>query len=81
MKTEFKVRAVSFIASLTLALLATVGVAMSLTSSGDHTWTQASVMSSTVAAAKSDVKSVDKPRTHVMSAWTAPVATTSRQVM
>lgn len=81
MKTEFRTRAVSFIASLTLALVATLGVALSLTSSGDHVWTQASLKSSASIAAKPDVKSVEKPGKHVMSALTAPVATTLRQVM
>ena len=85
MKTEFKARAVSFIASLTLAVVATLGVAVSMTSSGDNAWLEASTQSSSMVAGKSDAKSnrmsVTKSGAQVMSAWTAPVATTSRQVM
>ena len=81
MKAEFKARAAAFIASLTLAVLATLGVAVSMTSSGDQAWSEASVQSSSVAVTKTDAKSSVKSGAQVMSAWTAPVATTSRQVM
>jgi type IV secretory pathway VirB6-like protein len=88
MKIEFKARAVSFIASLTFALVATLGVAVSMTSSGNHTWLEASTQSSkTVAkseatsAGKSNTKSAAKFAAQVMSAWAAPVARPSRQVL
>ena len=80
MKTEFKARAAAFIASLTLAVLATLGIAVSMTSSGDQAWTEASAQSSSVVT-KADVKSDAKSGAQAISAWTAPVATTSRQVM
>ena len=85
MKTDFKARAVSFIASLTLAVLTTLGIAVSMTSSGDQAWTEASAQLSSSAVARNDAKSstqsAAKPGAQVMSAWTAPVATTARQVM
>lgn len=80
MKTDLLTRMYALLASVAFAMVATAGVAVLMTQSGDQTWTQASVTVAKSAVAQGDRKSGVQTDAQTLSAWKAAPVTT-RQVM
>ena len=79
MKNDLMTKMYALLGSVALAIVATAGIAVLMTQSGEQTWAQASA-GVAKSVAQADAKSAAKSDAHTLSAWKAAPVTT-RQVM
>lgn len=75
MNTDVMARVYALVASLALAVVATLGVALSMTGTGDKVWTEARVKAAgTIAVAKREAPAASQPEAPAASKQETPVA-------
>lgn len=79
MKNDLLTKMYALLGSVALAIVATAGIAVLMTQSGEQTWAQASA-GVAKSVAQADAKSAAKSDAQTLSAWKAAPVTT-RQVM
>ena len=81
MKTELMSRVYALLGSVAFALVATTGVAVMMTKSGDQTWTQASAAAAATAASALAASAIKAAKPVTTPALSESIAATTRQVM